>query len=185
MKKIEVSELKKGDIVSETQYYQVTGNNVNGITGHNINFINERKFAIQVGVVIVENDMFSANQFTEVIKVTATQLAEIFAKVGDSVFEVSFQKIPQGKDINDMLSTLNGGKFSSNKEIKEAVVKAYKGQERILRGYMCNVDSIMGRARVVDLEVKLAEGSEDPGYRLVDFRHLNYLINRGVKYVVK
>ena len=176
--------LKVGDIVSETQYYKVTGKNVNGITGNNINFTNEKGSPIQVGIGIVSNDMFSANQFTEEKKVTATELAEIFSKVGDVVFEVSFNKLPQAKDINETINGLNGGSFPSNKQLKEAITNAYKGEERILRGYLLSIEPLMGRAKVVDLEIRLDESNSDPGYRLVDFRQLNYLINRGVKYML-
>lgn len=53
------------------------------------------------------------------------------------------------------------------------------GEKRTLVGYMLNADEMMGRAKVVDLNI------DKNNERLVDYRTLEELILDGVKYVLK
>jgi|ERR1051326_2598035 hypothetical protein len=64
------------------------------------------------------------------------------------------------------------------------VFQKAKGETRILRGRMVSVEALMGRARVIDLDLPDTE-NPTARQRLVDFRTLESLVVGGVKYTLK
>lgn len=179
--KSRVANVNVGDYLSETQYYRVTSKQ-----SSKINVENERGFSFGVSNNIVEEGMYSANQFTEEKKVSRTELINIFSKVGDTVFTVNFNKQPKEKDISNALIKINGGKFASNAEIRRLVKEAYQGEERTLTGYLLSTETGFGRSSVIDLEAERGSNPEwDGRQRQVDHRTLNWLIHKNVKYIVK
>jgi len=180
-KKSQVSKIQEGDFLSETQYYQVVK-----VAPTSIEVKNERNFTFHVGNAIVEEGMYSASQFNEVQEITRTELIEIFRLVGDTVFTVSFNKLPEIKDINDAIEGLNDGRILPVKEMKARVKEAFKGKERILTGYLVKTETGFGRSVVIDLEIDKGSNPEyDNRLRQVDHRTLNWLIYKNVKYQVK
>lgn len=113
-------------------------------------------------------------------------MIEIFSKVGDTVFCVSFQKQPDSKDIQDALASINKGRILSNKDIADVVKTAYKGNERLLTGYLIKTETGFGRSMCIDLNIDMGnKPNYDERIRQVDHRTLNWLIYKGVKYSVK
>jgi hypothetical protein len=185
MKTLDVTQLKPGDILSETSYYVFKGRNVNQIEGHSIVVTNHNGLEMKVGFGIAEDALFSASQFTETKKVTKTELARLLTQVGDTVFQVSFMKQAEKKVIKEALTNVNGGRIKTNNEIASLVDDAYKGELRVLRGFLSSTDELLlGRVKVVDLDIRFS-GKGDPGYRLVDLRTIQELITKNVKYILQ
>lgn len=182
-KKCQVALLQpKVSFLSETQYYEVLS-----IERDTIKVLNERGFDFSASHAIVEEGMFSSDQFAETVEVTRTQLIEILGSVGDTVFTVSFNKMPTADSINEAIESLNKGSILPVKEMKKRVKEAFKGEERILVGYLISTETGFGRSMVIDLEIKrdLSKPDYDNRIRQVDHRSLNWLIHKNTKYIVK
>ena len=151
------SELKVGDILSETQYYKVVEivEKSNGLkTEKLVKVVNDRGFSFYIGEAVVEEGIYTANQYSKEVQITRTELIQKFAHVGDTVFTVSFNKA--------------------------------SGDERILIGYLVQVETGFGRSTVIDLQAsKGSNPNHDGRLRQVDHRTLNWLIHKNVKHTVK
>lgn len=180
MKKTELSDLKIGSYLSETQYYRVTGISFDG----KVTVMNERGLEFKVSREIVEEGMYSADQALEIKPVTRTELIEIFSHVGDTVFTVCYNKQTDVKDIIKVIdqSTSVDSHYVLGKKIKEA----FKGEERILTGYLLSTETGFGRSIVIDLALDRGTNINwDARIRQVDHRSLNWLVHKNVKYTVK
>lgn len=137
------------------------------------------------GKALVES-MNSANQYSTEIKTTITKVVNILLHSRGNVFTVSYNKKVTEDDINGALSKINKGKILSNKEIRESVKDAYKGEERLLTGFLVGTETELGRSKAVDLNIKLdADKEYDNRVRQIDHRTINWLIVNNVKYIVK
>lgn len=174
-KRTEFGQLKKGDRLSETQYYQVVS-----IDAKSMRVKNERGFEFTVSREIVEEGMFNACQFTETKKVSKTAIVNILESTGGAIFTVNFDKKPTDKSVLDVLKSFTIADFSDQSRLAHISEKIARGENRTLTGYMISSEPKMGRSKVVDL-TKPAPGNT----RLVDHRTLNWLIFKGVKYVTK
>ncbi len=180
-KKSSFSDLEIGNFLSETQYYKIVSKN-----GAEIKVENERGFKFSIGKDIVEEGIYSAHQYNKEIQLTRKELIEKFAKVGDTVFTVCFNKQPTANAINEAIESANKGKILAIKELKKIVKDAYKGEERILTGYLIKTETGFGRSTVIDLEADRGDNTDwDGRIRQVDHRTLNWLIFKNVKYIVK
>jgi hypothetical protein len=173
--------LKIGDLLSETQYYTVVQGVHGGLSGQVISVRNERGFVFDVSPNIVEEGMQSAHQFDSTNYINQTAMALKLLELDNAVFEVGFNKQPKAEDINEAIESANKGRIAPIADLKAAVKAAYKGESRTLRGYKIGNEAHFGRIKVIDLEAK---STKDSGIRLVDLRNVNYLIHKGVKYVV-
>lgn len=183
-KKSKFSEIAAGDYLSETQYYRVLRN-----TGTMLEVENERGFPFAVAKGIVEEGIYTANQFDaeKEVLVTRTELIRIFGTVNDTVFKVCFNKQPTADAINEAIASANRGKILPIAELKKVVKTAYKGEERVLTGYLVSTETGFGRSMVIDLEADRSKSTADWDSRLkqVDHRTLNWLVFKNVKYSVK
>ena len=180
--KSDVRKLRQGDMLSETQYYEVRR-----VTPTDIDVINERGYEFSIGHGIVQEGIYSASQFVEEKLVTRTELIEIFSKVGDTVFEVGYNKQPKASDINDAIEGSNKGKILPIAEMKKNIKKAFEGEERVLVGYLISIETGFGRSMVIDLQADKSKSTVDWDSRIrqVDHRTLKYLIHKNIKYTVK
>lgn len=178
----DTSKLSVGQFLSETQYYKIVN-----IVGPMVEVENERGFTFSINKNIIEEGIYTADQFTEEVKVSRTELINIFTNLGDTVFTVCFNKQPKPEDINDAIASANKGKIIPIAELQKIVKEAYKGEERILTGYMINVETGFGRSTVIDLEADKSKSTEnwDSRLRQVDHRSLQWLIYKNKKYIVK
>lgn len=175
------SDLRKGQYLSEQQYYKIVS-----VDDATIDIVNERNLPFTIGKSIVEEGMHTANQVDETVEVTRTELVEIFSKVGDVIFTINFNKQPTADVINDAIESANRGKILPIKDLKKLVKDAYKGEERTLIGYLVSNETGFGRSMVIDLELERGNNPDwDARIRQVDHRTLNWLIFKRVKYVVK
>lgn len=181
-KKSNANQLKEGQFLSETQYYKIKN-----IIGDIVEVENERGFTFSISKPIIEEGIFSADQFTEEVKVSRTELINIFTSVGDTVFTVCYHKQPKAEDVNEAIASANKGRIIPIAELQKVVKEAYKGEERVLTGYMVNVETGFGRSTVIDLEADKSKTTDnwDSRLRQVDHRTLNWLIYQNKKYIVK
>lgn len=175
-----------GDKLSETQYYTV----IDVIRNSTIRVKNERGMEFNISNAIVEEGMYSANQYItdseHEIQVNRTELIEIFRKVGDTVFTVCFNKQPDADTINDAIESLNKGKILPISEMKKKVKEAFKGEVRVLTGYLIATETGFGRSMAIDLSLERGTNPNwDARIRQVDHRSLNWLIWKNFKYTVK
>lgn len=190
--KSQVAKLKIGDRLSETQYYEVLATGSPVVNG-TIKVKNERGFEFSIGYGIVEEGIYSADQYNEEVFVTRTELIERFSKCGDTVFTVNYHKQPEVKTINEAIESANKGKILPIAELKKIVKEAYKGEERTLTGYLISVETGFGRSLVIDLKADTSKSTpataDKPAYdariRQVDHRSLNFLVQKNIKYTVK
>ncbi len=188
--KSQVAKLKIGDKLSETQYYEVTEVNQANRT---VLVKNERGFDFGIGFSIVEEGIYSADQWNEEVFLTRTELIKRFAECGDTVFTVNYHKQAEMKTINDAIESANKGKIIPIAELKKIVKEAYKGEERTLTGYLISVETGFGRSLVIDLKADASKSTPataekaawDSRIRQVDHRSLNFLIQKNIKYTVK
>ena len=167
--KSDVSQIKKGDCLSEIQYYEVLSVNSKGV-----HVKNERGMEFTIGAAIVEEGLFSANQHEDVEEVTRTELVATLANAGETVFTANFNKKP---DIKALKEAFNNPEVQVKTQV--AMNEMLLGEARTMVGYLKSSDSLSGRYQVVDLE--------DPEKRAkqIDQRTLNWIILRNVKYTVK
>lgn len=177
--KTKLDKLQVGDLLSETQYYTVLA--IHNVGGRKmVQVQNERGFEFSIGGSIIEEGMFSSSQYENTVELTQTELVEVFSKVGDSIFTVTFNKQPKAKEINEAISKANKGKILPIKEIQKLVTDAYKGEERVLVGYLLKTETGFGRSTVIDLKAP-----KEHRIRQVDHRTIKSLIHQGVLYKVK
>jgi hypothetical protein len=183
----DISKIKAGDYLSETQYYRVIS-----VTPDTIEVQNERGLRFKIAPHIVGEGIYTAHQYRREEIVTKTEIATIFHNIDNTVFTVNFNKQMREKDARDALLGLYaniGGQLISQQEyeqkVKEIVKSTYQGEERTLVGYKFGVDENLGRSLVIDLEQKYGDKEYDQRIRLVDHRTINWLIYKNVRYVVK
>jgi hypothetical protein len=169
------NQLKEGEWLSGTIYYRVERKD-----GNNHNVTDSLGRMLTVGDKVLEDEMISAEQFDTEIKVTRTEMVERLIDAGDCVFTIRFRKQLTGKEVSDKLTE---EKYETQPVAKKARIcqQALKlGEVRVLTGYLRNVEHVMGRSNVIDLNV---QGSHKE--RQVDHRTLEELILKRVKYTLK
>jgi hypothetical protein len=175
--KTNFKELKKGDKLSETQYYSVVK-----VAGDKVQLKNGLGQDIVVDKGYVTDCLTSADQFEKEEKLTKTDLAALFLKSSNVALTVSFNK--QVKDVDVVKEIMEAYEGSTPKSIETAIKKAVKrglnGEERVLVGYHTGSQDDFGRVTATDMNI-----TETHNIRQVDPRQLNYLIIKGVKYSVK
>lgn len=175
--------LKAGEKLSETQYYKVVK-----ISGSKVQLKNGLGQDIVVDSAYVEDCLISGAQFSDIKKLTKTEMAKLFLENSNVVFTVSFNK--QVKDTDVVKEIMEAYSSSTPKEIKAKVKKAVKkglnGEERVLEGYHTGVQDDFGRVSAIDMNIEKDPSKDyNSSLRLVDPREINYLILKGVKYEVK
>jgi|1_EtaG_2_1085319.scaffolds.fasta_scaffold00140_8 hypothetical protein len=168
-RKSDHTQLKVGGFLSEVQYYKVID-----VRPNNVKVRNERGMEFVIGKEIIEEGSFSADQFEGEEEITRTDLVQILANAGETVFTANFNKkldVKQFKEaFNDPKNTVK-----SNAALERMLL----GEPRTMIGYLTGADAISGRFQVVDLEAEKAFPKQ------IDMRTLNWVILRNVKYTVK
>ena len=170
--------LKKGDIVSEHQFYKVKEFTQTGVA-----FINDDGIDIHVANDIVNSCMSDASQFDEEVEVSRTRLIEIFTQNPRIAMTVSFTKKINTKEVAAELY-----KAFKNKEnlLASDIEFLMRGKERIMRGRHEGQHDDFNRIQFVDMDIKRDTSKEyDTRLRKVDPRTLNWVIVNNVKFKIK
>lgn len=165
-------ELKKGEVLSETQYYTVEKT-----SDDKVQLKNDLGENIVVDSKYVESCLNSASQYSTEKKVTKTEIANLFINNPLIAMTVNYNK---QLDVNEILDDLVG---ETN---KTKIKNLLKGEERTMIGRHFGEISDLGRVQFVDMEItKDTTKSYDNRLRQVDPRTLNWIIVKNTKYIVK
>lgn len=169
------SNLKVGDRLSRVSYMKILGKR-----GNSFSVENEEGMQWTIAGSILQNEAFSATQYTDEREVSRTEMVEALESAGDSVFTVVFDKKTSQKSIVAALSELD--ELPNKKTQLNKLAKAMMaGEERRLTGYLASTEPKMGRSTVVDLEIATTKHR----LRLVDHRTVKELVLRNVRYTLK
>jgi len=178
--------LKKGDILSETQYYTV-----DRINGANVILTTDNGSDITVGRGYADNHLKSADHYDSINKVSRTELVNIIMGNARKAMTIHYNKKLKKEDMDARIINLypnQGGKLVSKAQF-QANVQALldlKGEERIIRGRHYGSQDANGRLHFVDMDQKKDPNKDyDTRRRLVDPRTVNWAIIDLVRYEVK
>ncbi|MCB9806250.1 hypothetical protein H6775_03810 [Candidatus Nomurabacteria bacterium] len=178
--KVDISQVKVGDRLSEVQYYEVVS-----VEKGRMNLKTHKGMNITVTNAIVEECMNSSEQYSEEVKVSRTEMAEKLRHAGDMVFKVCFNKKPKEsvlcQEIYDAVKR-KGSAYPKAEDVQANIARLVKnglnGEERVLVGYLLRTETTeTGYSLVADLV--------NGGVRQVDHRSLNWLVLNDKKYVLK
>ena len=196
-------QVKKGDALSEASHFIVED-----IIGRNLELRHiETDRSLLVEVDYAKGLMKSADYFDEEIEVTKADkkdgtpgIRTIWDNIHtQDVFTVCFKKKDKAKTktqlkneidtaVNTFLSeiaavgTRNAALELINHLVSNPILPYIEGEERILRGYKVQFDSVTGEYVCVDMDLV---GKDKNVERLVNVNTISYLIYHGKKYVVK
>lgn len=177
------AKLKKGDVLSETQFYKVEKTSAT-----QAQLINDNGESIVVDKAYVDSLLQSADQFTTEEKMTRTEVAAKFIASSNVAVTINFNKQVKEADVTEEIQ--KAYESSTPKEfttkMKKTVKTALEGEPRTMRGRHYAHVNEFGRVNFVDMDEKKVAGKDyDPRTRQVDPRTINWFICRGVKYSVK
>lgn len=178
------SNLKKGEILSEAQFYVV-----NKIVGNEAELVTEGGESIVVDKAYIDGLLTSANQYTSEKTLTMTEAAALFLSSANTAITVNFNKKVKQDDVNkeidaevDKLAQKGTAVITEvKKALKAAAKRSMEGEERTMRGYHKGELGDLGRVNFIDLEIPKGKHN----IRQVDTRTINWLIIKDVKYNVK
>ena len=206
---MKVTNLKKGDVLSESSHYVVQG--VNGTMVRLTHF--ESNTSVDISSNYVENYLKSGDLFDRVIEVTKEDkkdgtkgIRSIFEEIYDKqVFTVCFKKQDKkktGKKLQEEIDAVVNNFVAGIERVKtqkkgvakaaEAVIKHLvenpilpneEGEDRILRGYKIQFTSRDGRYDCVDMDIEKTE--KESAIRPVNINTIKWIIINSTKYVVK
>ena len=187
-KMTDFKKLKVGSKLSETQYYRVEK-----ISGNQVQLRNDFDEPIVVDNNYVEKCLTSADQFKQERTMSRTDVANLFIASTNVALTVNYNKQINEKDVKEQLNALypnKGGKILSEndykKRISDVISSALLGEERTMVGRHYGSQDEFGRVRFIDMEQTIDKAKDyDNRQRLVDPRTINWLILKGVKYIVK
>lgn len=187
-KRMKFSDINEGDFLCEIQYYKVTDKD-----DQKIQVKNERGFEFGINNKIIEEGLYSANQFTITKKVNKTELVRVFENAKDTIFTINFNKQPSEETVQEILDKTLISDFTDAGKRKKLAQHLMHGKERTLIGYLQDGETTLGRSQVVDLEEhfkalekgKNASEAIRSSKRLVDHRTINWIILKNVKFILK
>lgn len=175
--------LKKGEVLSEQQFYKVEK-----ISGDKVQLKNDNGENIVVDNKYVESCLLSATQHMSEKTVNKTEAAAIFLSQAGVAITVNFNKqVKEADVVKDIMSTYaDSAPKVFEAAVKKAVKAALVGTERTMVGRHYGDMNELGRVQFIDMEEEKTPGKDyDSRQRQVDPRSINWFISRGVKYIVK
>lgn len=207
--KIDVSEIKVGDVFSEESHYVVKEVNKLQVVFNHL----ESGKDVRLSAQYVQELLNTSDQYHEVKEVGKEDkkdgtpgIRTIFEGIKSSeVFTVVFKKQDKAKtkkQINEekefqrekaieLIDKAKKAKKSMANAYKEALefiqdnpIKDYiEGEKRVLRGYKLQFVSRDGKYKCLDMDIKKSD--KETGERLVNINTIEKLIFNGVLYIVK
>ena len=207
--KINLKEIRVGDVFSEESHYTVEKINADHIIFHHL----EGDTDVTLSKSYVQKFLNTSDQYHETKEVTREDkkdgtpgIRTIFESIKSSeVFTVVFQK--QGKpktkkQFNEereaqreaavaMIDKAKRQKKSMATAYKEAlefiqdnpIFDTVEGERRVLRGFKLQFVSRDGKYRCLDMDIERT--SKETGERFVNINTISELVYNGIKYVVK
>jgi len=180
--------LKHGTVLSEAQFYVVAK-----ISGNEVQLTTDSGENVIIGKDYVEGLLVSADQYSSEKVVNKTEAAQIFLAASNIAVTVNFNTKVDAKVAKDAIKALypnTGGKFASkadfDKKVNEAIKDVVEGKERTMVGRHFGELNDLGRVNFIDMEVaKDKTKTYDNRQRQVDPRTINWMVIKGIKYLVK
>ena len=144
---------------------------------------------ILVGQHLLRKQCWTPDQYTIVKKVSAIEMQELITtQIGNCICKVVFNKLPNANEMATLLQegsqqiedleTTDGEKHKLYKKLFERV---QKGDMRIMRGYVLNIDHASGLVRFLDGDL---EANGEKSERAFYLKNVLELTLRLTKYVV-
>ena len=175
--KVDYNKIKKGDILSRSSYYKVIQKDE-----ENKKFVVENEWGskIEMDEHMAKQEFYSASNVINEVHLTHRQIVNQLKHVDGSVlFTVCYRKQPTTQLMQQMIED----KIQKNKKITKVFCAELltKGESREIVARMKNLDELMGRTYVFDLEIDARHNR----IRCIDNRTIEWLIYKGTKYIVK
>lgn len=182
---VSYSNLKKGDVLSETQYYKVEEVRTDL---KKVKLINDAGDPIVVDKDYIETCIDSANQHSKTEKLSRTELIAKFMAYPYTAMTVNFNKKVDEKEV--LKEILDAHSNTAPKDVEKAfkatIKKALTGEERTAVGRHFGHMNEFGRINFIDMNKDKGTTPDwDARNIQVDPRTINWLIVKGVKYEAK
>jgi hypothetical protein len=141
---------------------------------------NENGYEWTIAPSVVEQECRAADQFTQTLKVTRTEMAQKLKSAGHLIFTVEFEKQPTPTTVENHLDSASPDDLTVVKKRRRLARKVLKGPIRTLVGHLKQSEAHMGRSVVCDLEIP-GKNNE----RQVDHRKINKIIIDNICYQQK
>ena len=149
MKKCNASDLKPGDTLYEVSYHTVRS-----VDNEFVHVTTEGGGDVKISRSVVEDSIFSTDQYEHEKKVTLTELAQKIETLGHSAFRVTFrlQVTP-----NDVADGLEGADCGTKAKRRKLVKDLMEGKTRVMHARLHRTDEFdasqeLGRYLLVDLD---------------------------------
>lgn len=119
--KTNIELLKKGDFLSEIEYYKVNATEKNRIEG-----VTEDSDSHWISNSIIENNAYSAHQYSKEVYVSREQMLYIFQQIGSGIFTVNFQKQMKDAEVNKAIKN----SYAVINSTIEFMVKEYSAEDK-------------------------------------------------------
>jgi hypothetical protein len=145
---------------------------------------------IMVGQNLLRKQCWTPDQYTIVKKVLPKEIQELFQKdIGNCICKVVFNKLPNANEMATLLQEgsqqiedLEASDAEKHKLYKKLFERVQKGDIRIMRGYVLNIDVATGLVRFLDADL---EANAEKPERAFYLQNVLELTLRLTKYVVK
>jgi hypothetical protein len=121
---------------------------VNKIEGDAVTVTNTQGGSWMMSKALLVGEAWSADHYQKEVKTNMTSLAEILTLCKDTIFQVSFKK---KVDVKDVEMTLSKTDLKNDKAVKAMSKDIVDGQECVITGYLTGNESTLGRSIIVDL----------------------------------
>lgn len=188
---VKFKELKKGEKLSETQYYSVIGTGKRSGKDY-VELSTDEGTTIILDPAYVEKYTSSSHQYSQEKTISRTEAASLFIASTNTAITVNFNKQVDEKAAKQEMYELypNKGKMISEADFKKKIDASVKsilsGKERTIIGRHYGSVNEFGRVNFVDMEVERDNSKDfDNRMRQVDPRSINWMIIKDVKYKIK
>lgn len=180
--KTNFNSLKKGDVLSESQYYVVEK-----VKGNEVELVTDQGDSILLTKGYVEDLLISAEQFSKTESITKTEAAAKILGAAGVCMTINFNKQVKEADVTkEVLAAIQGASLRDiEKAVKAGVKKAVSGEERTIVGRHHGDTTDLGRINFIDMKLPKGSSAYDARLRQVDTRTVNWFILKGIKYTIK
>ncbi len=189
--KCDPSKLSPSDLVYRPAELEIVSND-----GSTCTVKNQDGSQWGLGKDLIGTQCWSPDQFTKIVKVTMTEMVEILKnQVGDCVCKVEFNKLPEAKEMAQLVrdgSRLieSSGKSDKEKDIlyKKLWERSQTGEYRVMRGYIHRSENQeaqeteTGMLKFVDAELR---AQAKYAIRPINLRNIQALTFKLTRYELK
>ena len=144
---------------------------------------------IMVGQNLLRKQCWTPDQYTIVKKVSSIEMQELITtQVGNCICKVVFNKLPNANEMatvlqegSQQIEDLESTDAEKHKLYKKLFERVQKGEMRIMRGYVLNIDHASGLVRFLDGDL---EANGEKAERAFYLKNVSELTLRLTKYVV-